>query len=164
MSVPTALTPPKVARNRTVCAQATKRFNAADIPLAQRDLHGSRDWYASWNRRNRVEGFFGNIKDEARESIRRGIVRVRTKEKVGLVVGVRRRSSQRPPCRSVPATAHRRPTETQAGPAPQARPGRLPADRGSDPNGGSERPAATRRLTASLRQRSGDAGFPAPPP
>lgn len=84
MSVPTALTPPTVARKGTVCAQATKRFAAADIPLAQRDLHGSRNWYASWNRRNRVEGFFGNLKDEARESIRRGIVRVRTKEKVGL--------------------------------------------------------------------------------
>jgi hypothetical protein len=84
MTVPTALTPPKPARKATVCAQATRRFAAADIPLAQRNLHGSRAWYTSWNRRNRVEGFFGNLKDEARESIRRGIVRVRTIEKVGM--------------------------------------------------------------------------------
>jgi hypothetical protein len=83
-TTPTALTPPKTVRKGSVCAQATKRFNAVEIPLAQRDLFGSREWYASWNRRNRVEGFFGNIKDEARESLRRGIVRVRTKEKVGL--------------------------------------------------------------------------------
>ena len=112
LSVPTALTPPTVARKGTVCAQATKRFNAADIPLAQRDLHGSREWYASWNRRNRVEGFFGNLKDEARESIRRGIVRVRTKEKVGfwlafavaaanvrLTAAFRRRPTAAPPKR-----------------------------------------------------------------
>ncbi len=112
LSVPTALTPPKTARKGSVCAQATKRFAAADIPLAQRDLFGSREWYQSWNRRNRVEGFFGNIKDEARESIRRGIVRVRTKEKVGfwlafavaaanvrLVAAFRRRPTAAPPKR-----------------------------------------------------------------
>jgi len=83
-TTPTALTPPNTARVGTVCAQATKRFAAIEAPLAQRHLHGSHEWYASWNRRNRVEGFFGNIKDEARESLRRGIIRVRTKEKVGL--------------------------------------------------------------------------------
>jgi ribosomal protein S18 acetylase RimI-like enzyme len=112
LSVPTALTPPKTARKGSVCAQATKRFAASDIPLAQRDLFGSREWYQSWNRRNRVEGFFGNLKDEARESIRRGIVRVRTKEKVGfwlafavaaanvrLVAAFRRRPTAAPPKR-----------------------------------------------------------------
>lgn len=84
MATPTALTAPKAARAGSVCANATKRFTAADIPLAQQDLHGTREWYNSWNRRNRVEGYFGNIKDEANESLRRGIVRVRTQEKLGL--------------------------------------------------------------------------------
>jgi hypothetical protein len=112
MTIPTALTPPATADKGTVCAQATKRFAATDIPLAQQDLFGTREWYASWNRRNRVEGFFGNIKDEARESLRRGIVRVRTKEKVGfwlafavaaanvrLTAAFRRRPVATPPAR-----------------------------------------------------------------
>lgn len=83
-SKPTALFVNGQPPTTGVCAQATKRFQATDVPLAQRDLFGSRAWYDSFNRRNRVEGFFGNIKDEARESLRRGIIRVRSKEKVGL--------------------------------------------------------------------------------
>ena len=39
-------------------------------------------------RRNRVEGFFGNMKDEARESIRRGVIRVRGREKIGVFVAL----------------------------------------------------------------------------
>lgn len=83
-SVTTVLKPPLSVLPGTVCSQATKRFQATEVPLAQRDLYGTRAWYDSFNRRNRVEGFFGNIKDEARESLRRGIIRVRTKEKIGL--------------------------------------------------------------------------------
>jgi hypothetical protein len=142
----TALTAPKTARPNTVCASSTKRFEATDIPLVQRDLFGSREWYASWNRRNRVEGFFGNIKDEARESLRRGIVRVRTKEKVGLWLAFAVAAANV----RLAAANRRRPTAP-----PPARRRRRPRKAGllayvpnvSTAPGGAERPANPSRVT-----------------
>jgi hypothetical protein len=70
----------------TVCSKKFTTFSAEDIPLSQRELHGSTEWYFSTSRRNRVEGFFGNLKNEARENIRRGTIRVRGLEKTGLLL------------------------------------------------------------------------------
>jgi hypothetical protein len=68
-----------------VCTKKYQTFQADEIPLSQRELYGSREWYDSVNRRNAVEGFFGNIKDHARENFRRGSVRVRGLVKTGLL-------------------------------------------------------------------------------
>jgi hypothetical protein len=68
-----------------VCATAYTTFEASEIPLSQRELYGTADWYFSYSRRNRVEGFFGNTKNEAVESLRRGSVRVLGGYKSGLL-------------------------------------------------------------------------------
>lgn len=69
-----------------VCQGNYTRFSLTDTPLAQRHLWGTPDWYRSYNRRNRVEGFFGNLKDEARESIRARVLRVRGIIKTGFLM------------------------------------------------------------------------------
>jgi hypothetical protein len=77
---------PAVAVAGTVCANAYTTFPATDLPLSQRELYGSKDWFFSYSRRNRVEGFFGNTKNEASENLRRGSIRVRTGMKTGFLV------------------------------------------------------------------------------
>ena len=68
-----------------VCSQSYTTFDAHEIPLSQRELYGTAEWYFSFSRRNRVEGFFGNTKNEAVESLRRGSVRVLGGYKSGLL-------------------------------------------------------------------------------
>jgi hypothetical protein len=63
-------------------------FLATDLPLSQRELYGSKEWYFSYQRRNRVEGVFGNVKNEAVENLRRGSIRVRGLIKTGLMVAL----------------------------------------------------------------------------
>jgi hypothetical protein len=84
--ISTALMAPSNVPPNTVCSKKFTTFSADDIPLSQRELHGSTEWYFSTSRRNRVEGFFGNLKNEARENIRRGTIRVRGLEKTGLLL------------------------------------------------------------------------------
>jgi hypothetical protein len=54
------------------------------LPLAQRELYGTREWFDSINRRNAVEGYYGSLKDTGRESFRRGVLRVIGAIKTGL--------------------------------------------------------------------------------
>ena len=68
-----------------VCTKKCQTFQADEVPLSQRELFGSRESYDAVNRRNAVEGFFGNIKDHARENFVRGSVRVRDQVKSGLL-------------------------------------------------------------------------------
>lgn len=72
----------------TVCTKKFTTFSAAELPLSQREQYGSFEWYMSMNRRNRVEGFFGNLKDQGRENIRRGTIRVMGLIKTGLLVAM----------------------------------------------------------------------------
>jgi hypothetical protein len=70
---------------KSICANAYTTFGALDLPLDQRDLYGSKEWFFSYSRRNRVEGFFGNVKNEASENLRRGAIRVRGGLKTGFL-------------------------------------------------------------------------------
>jgi hypothetical protein len=72
----------------SVCTRKFSTFDFADAPLAQRDLFGSKDWFSSYSRRNRVEGFYGNLKDVGRENMRRGSIRVVGIVKTGLLLSL----------------------------------------------------------------------------
>jgi hypothetical protein len=82
---PAALAPKTVLAG-SVCSKKFTTFQATDAPLSQRDLFGSAKWYSSMSRRSRVEGFFGNVKNEACENLRRGTIRVRGLVKTGMLV------------------------------------------------------------------------------
>lgn len=80
--------PPLNPMAGSVCTKKYTTFAAHELPLSQREQYGSFDWYLSMNRRNRVEGFFGNLKDKARENLNRGTIRVRGIFKTGLLVAI----------------------------------------------------------------------------
>lgn len=80
--------PPLSPMVGSVCTKKFTTFAADELPLSQREQYGSFDWYLSMNRRNRVEGFFGNLKDKARENLNRGTIRVRGIFKTGLLVAI----------------------------------------------------------------------------
>lgn len=80
--------PPLNPMAGSVCTKKFTTFAADELPLSQREQYGSFDWYLSMNRRNRVEGFFGNLKDKARENLNRGTIRVRGIFKTGLLVAI----------------------------------------------------------------------------
>ena len=71
-----------------MCSKNFTTFHATDLPLSQRELYGTSRWYISYRRRNRVEGIFGNVKNEAVENLRRGSIRVRGLIKTGLLVAL----------------------------------------------------------------------------
>lgn len=68
-----------------ICAKQRIRVNAEDLPLWQPHLHGSSQWWASMGRRSRVEGAFGNLKNDATQSLCRGRIRVRGLAKTALM-------------------------------------------------------------------------------
>lgn len=80
--------PPMNPMPGSVCTRKYTTFAADELPLSQREQYGSFDWYVSMNRRSRVEGFFGNLKDRARENVTRGAIRVMGLVKTGLLVAM----------------------------------------------------------------------------
>ncbi|GEO28283.1 hypothetical protein TAE01_00930 [Terrabacter aerolatus] len=74
-TTPTVFTPP-AGRTPKVCGQEKSRISRDELPYWQPDLYGSKAWYDSFNRRNRIEGIFGNLKNDATQNITRGNFRV----------------------------------------------------------------------------------------
>lgn len=60
----------------TICGQQKSRVQATELPFWQPLQHGSTEWCDSWNRRNHVEGLFGNVKNDASQNLTRGRIRV----------------------------------------------------------------------------------------
>jgi hypothetical protein len=56
-----------------------------ELPFWQPTPHGSADWWDSFNRRNRVEGVFGNVENDAAQNVTRGRFRVMGLAKVALM-------------------------------------------------------------------------------
>ena len=77
--------PANPARLPKVCGQEKARVAREELPFWQPDLYGSADWYASYNRRNRIEGIFGNLKNDATQDISRGSIRVMGLAKTSLM-------------------------------------------------------------------------------
>jgi hypothetical protein len=86
VSVMPALAAPKSAAPDSVCTSKYRRFEAGELAFSQRELYGSKEWFFSFSRRSRVEGFFGNLKNEATENVSRGSYRVMGLFKTGLLL------------------------------------------------------------------------------
>jgi hypothetical protein len=71
-----------------VCSKQFTTFQASELPHGQRELYGSLAWFFSYHRRSRVEGIFGNAKNEATENLRRGSIRLVGLFKTGLLVAM----------------------------------------------------------------------------
>lgn len=67
------------------CGQQKSRVQAVELPFWQPLQHGSAEWYESFNRRNHVEGLFGNVKNDASQNLTRGRIRVMGLAKVSLM-------------------------------------------------------------------------------
>jgi hypothetical protein len=86
---PLPVYPPAQCSQYKVCIQATITVPPdTDGKRRQKHIWGSRRWYHSWQRRNRVEGWFGNIKNEATDGLTRGRFRVAGLAKVTLMIAM----------------------------------------------------------------------------
>lgn len=91
-----AANPPKSAAADTVCSKRFRAFEMTDLPLYQRHLYGSKEWFHSYARRgSSIEPHFGALKDESAEGLRRGKFRVRGIVKTGLMVAFALASTNR---------------------------------------------------------------------
>lgn len=71
------------------CTQRTVSVPGdVDYKSRQRHYWGSRTWIRSFNRRTRVEGWFGNLKDHSREALTRGAFRVMGLGKTSMMLAI----------------------------------------------------------------------------
>lgn len=82
---PSVYRPANLARLPKVCGQEKARVAREELPFWQPQMYGSADWYASYSRRNRIEGIFGNLKNDATQDISRGNIRVMGLAKTALM-------------------------------------------------------------------------------
>jgi hypothetical protein len=74
---PTVQTPPPADEAPTCCRQRTITVpGSVDTKSRQRYYWGSRQWISAFSRRSRVEGWFGNLKNDSTEALGRGAFRV----------------------------------------------------------------------------------------
>ena len=88
LHLPKALNPPSQAPP-PCCTQRTITV-PGDIDPKSRQRHywGSRDWIRSFRRRSRVEGWFGNLKNDSTEALNRGAFRVMGIAKTSLMLAI----------------------------------------------------------------------------
>ncbi|MGY1825803.1 MULTISPECIES: hypothetical protein [unclassified Blastococcus] len=79
---PTVFTPRALPK---ICGQEKSRVQMTELPFWQPLPHGSAEWWDSINRRNRVEGIFGNVKNDAAQNVTRGRFRVMGLARVSLM-------------------------------------------------------------------------------
>ena len=77
LATPTVLHPPEPDTAPTCCRQRTITVPGdVDTKARQRHYWGSPNWIKAFNRRSRVEGWFGNLKNDNTEALGRGAFRV----------------------------------------------------------------------------------------
>jgi hypothetical protein len=117
----------------TCCTQRTITVaGGIDTKSRQRHYWGSRDWIKAFSRRSRVEGWFGNLKNDSTEALNRGAFRVMGLAKTSLMLGVYAAATN---LRLLRSWTRRHDTETTPRPEP------APRNRGASPR------AATRNNT-----------------
>ena len=79
---PTVFTPRRLPK---ICGQQKSRVQMNELPFWQPLPYGSVAWYDSFNRRNRIEGIFGNVKNDASQNVTRGRFRVMGTARVSLM-------------------------------------------------------------------------------
>jgi len=89
LATPTVLNPPDADVAPTCCRQRTITVPGdVDTKARQRHYWGSPNWIKAYNRRSRVEGWFGNIKNDNTEGLGRGSFRVMGICKTSLMIAV----------------------------------------------------------------------------
>ncbi len=72
-----AATPPKTVVPGTVCVSRYCMFEACELPLCQRNLYGSKEWFDNYGRRgSSVDPHVGGLKSDAAAGLYHGKVRV----------------------------------------------------------------------------------------
>lgn len=88
LAAPKVYNPPEPTAHKC-CSQRTITVPGdVDYKSRQRHYWGSGKWIASFSRRSRVEGWFGNLKDRSREALARGGFRVMGLCKSSLMLGI----------------------------------------------------------------------------
>lgn len=89
LATPTVLNPPDADLAPTCCSQRTITMPGdVDAKARQRHYWGSPNWIKAFNRRSRVEGWFGNLKNDNTEGLGRGAFRVMGICKTSIMVAV----------------------------------------------------------------------------
>ena len=89
LATPTVLAPPDADTAPTCCSQRTITVPGhVDSKARQRHYWGNPNWIKAFNRRSRVEGWFGNLKNDNTEALGRGAFRVMGICKTSIMIAV----------------------------------------------------------------------------